>query len=374
MSDSEAARKVRIPRVCLAVGVIIVLLGAPISAQEPEGAPEAPGDRSLYPLFIPFLNLGPLRPESETGVDITLAYANTFSHSWHAKAIKNEFGTLDQPFSLYEAETLHARFPQDNIFFVDADVTRLSVFASLRLASGFSASLEVPWISFAAIRGDGFIEDFHRTFGLGDTQERLSFPRNRFQIVLQSPNGPLQFVDETPSSGLGDVVATTSWRGETSRGFRFSADLALKLPTGDADQFRGSGSLDGGLLLGTSKNFGSSKRWTLRIEGGVVLPGRYRGAIPLALDPSAFFRLLVAGQVRIWSRTWVSLSAVAEQSPLHQQNLGNVAAASGAISLGLAQHILGLGLLELSVTEHLPSPGDTTDIAATLRFRYDLAR
>jgi hypothetical protein len=133
-------------------------------------APEAPGDRSLYPLRVPFLNLGPLRPEGGTGIDITLAYANTFSHSWHASALKFEFGTLGQPFSRSEAETLHSRHPQDNIFFVDADVTRLSVFASLRLARGFSAALEIPWISFSAIRGDAFIEGFHRTFGLGDTE------------------------------------------------------------------------------------------------------------------------------------------------------------------------------------------------------------
>lgn len=349
--------------------LLLVLLAVPIGAQEPERAPEAPGERSLYPLSVPFLDFGPLRPESESGVDITLASANTFSHSWHAKAIKNEFGTLGQPFSLSEAETLHARHPQDNIFFVDADVTRLSVHASLRLAPGFSAALEIPWISFAAIRGDGFIEAFHRAFGLGDTQARLFFPRNRFQIALQSPNGALRFVDETPSSGLGDVVATTSWRGETAGGWRLAADLAFKVPTGDADQFRGSGSVDAGLLLGTSRDLGRSKRWTLRAEGGVVLPGPYRGANPLALEPSAFFRLLIAGQVRIWSRTWVSLATVAEQSPLRRQNLGNVAAASGGVILGLAQRVLGLGLLELSVTEHLPNFGDTADVTAVLRFR-----
>jgi hypothetical protein len=172
---------------------------------------------------------------------------------------------------------------------------------------------------------------------------------------------------------MGDVVATTFWRGEATWGWRLGVDLALKFPTGDADQFRGSGSLDGGLLLGTSKDFGRSKRWTLRAEGGVVLPGRYRGAVPLTLDPSAFFRLLIAGQVRIWSRTWISLDAVAEQSPLHKQNLGNVAAASAGVSLGLAQRVSRRGLLELSVIEHIPSFGDTADVAAALRFKCDFA-
>ena len=356
------------------LGLALLLLAVPTSAQEPERAPDAPGDRSLYPLRLPFLAFGPLRPGSETGVDIVLGQANTFTHSWHPKAIKNEFGTLGRPFTLAEAETLHARHPQDSIFFVDADVTRVSVVAALRLAPGLSAAVEIPWISFSAIHGDGFIESFHRAFGFGDSEERLSFPRNRFQIVLQSPEGPLRFVDRTPSSGLGDAVVTASWRGETTGGWRLEADLALKVPTGDADQFRGSGSVDGGLLLGTSRSFGSSKRWTFRAEGGVVLPGSTRGANPLALDPSAFFRLLVAGQVRVWSRTWISVAGVAEQSPLHRQSIGDVTAAGVAASLGLAQRVHGLGLLELSITEHLPSFGDTPDVAATLRLRCGFVR
>ena len=332
---------------------------------------EAPGVRSLYLLSIPFLHFGPLRPEGGADLDLTIAYGNTFSHSWHPNAIKLEFGTQGRPFLRSEAEELHLRHPQDTIFFVDGDVTRIALFAALPIGRGFAVGLEVPWVSFSALHLDSAVDGFHRAFGIPESQ-RQWFPKRRFQIVLQSPGGPLVYFDCAPGAGLSDIVTTLRWRGEMAGRWHFAADLALKLPTGNADELRGSGSIDGGLLLGIWKSFGSSERWTLLAEGSVVVPGPYRGSLPLPLDPATFFRGLFGLQFRIGSGTFVSLAGVRQQSALHRQDLGDVTAASGEVSLGLAQRLFGHGMVELSITENVPRLGDAPDLVAAFRLRWEI--
>ncbi len=344
-----------------------VVLALFVSRSAP--AIEAPGVRSLYPLSLPFLHFGPLRPEGCSDLDLTFAYANTFSHSWHPNAIKLEMGTQGRPFLRSEAEELHLRHPQDTIYFVDGDVTRVALFGALSLGKGFAIGLEIPWISFGALQLDSAVDGFHRGFGIPDSQ-RQWFPRGRFQIVLQAPDGPLHFFDRTPSAGLADIVSTLRWRGETAGRWHLGVDLAIKLPSGNPDEFRGSGSVDGGLLLGAWNSFGPRQRWTFQVEGGVVVPGPYRGSLPLPLDPAAFFRLLLGIQFRLGSGTTLSLAGVREQSALHRQNLGDVTATSGEVSLGLAQSLFGQGVLELSITENLPRLGDAPDLVAALRFRW----
>lgn len=352
---------------CVVLAAIWVTSQAP--GAEPEPAPPVPGDRSLYLLTLPFLQFGPFRSAMGSGVDVSLFTANTFSHSWHPDAIKTEFGTLGQPFTRAEAEELHLRHPHDTIYFIDGDTTRVSALATLAVGSGLSLGLEVPWISFDGPRTDSFIEGFHRTFGLGDSQ-RLSSPRNRFQVVLQAPNGPLYFHDQTPTEGLGDIVTTLSWQREMPDRWHLAAQLALKLPTGDADQFRGSGSFDGGLLVAVTKGLGEVERWTLRFEGSVVAPGRYRGSAPLGLDPSVFFRAMLGAQLRIGSLTWVSIGAAAEQSPFHRENLLDVSQTAASVSLGISRRLFERCLAEIWVTEHLPSFGDSADVGFGLRLRY----
>ncbi len=346
-----------------------VWLAWPACGAEPVAAPPFPGERSLYLLSLPFLQFGPFRPAEETGVDVSLMTANTFSHSWHPRAIKIEFGTLGQPFSRAEAAELHLRHPQDTIYFIDGDATRVSALATFSVGRGLSLGLEVPWISFDGPHTDSFIEGFHQTFGLGDS-ERPSFPRNRFQVVLQAPHGPLYFYDQTPTEGLGDIVTSLSWRKETAGRWRLAAQLALKLPTGDADQLRGSGSFDGGLLVAVAKGLGETERWTLRLEGSVVVPGPYRGSMPIGLDPSVFVRVLLGAQIRIGSSTWVSLGTAVEQSPFRKDNLLDVAQTAASVNLGISQRLFQRGLAEIWVTEHLPRYGDSADVGFGFRLRY----
>lgn len=356
----------------LVVGALLVL-AAGARGQPADDALAVPGARSIYVLDVPVLHFGPLdyaapRPGRVT-LDLDVAYGNTFSHTWHPQAIHNEFGRNSLPFSREEAETLHGRHPEDFIAFVDADVTRVALRATWGLTKNLVASLEVPVVSFAGLRLDGAVEAFHRALGLYD-EERPNFPKNQFLIVRQRPFGALEYDDQTPTAGLSDAVLTLGYRNETSGGVRLSADVALKTPTGDADQARGSGSFDAGLLVGALVRFGESRRWGLRAEAGLVVPGPFRGNRITTYDVAAFGRLLAAVDARVGSGTILSLSASAEQSPFRRDAVGDEAMTAVGFTVGLTQRLGDRVVARLAILENLPHAGDDTDFSVMLAVRF----
>ncbi|MGA7990293.1 MAG: DUF3187 family protein [Thermoanaerobaculia bacterium] len=349
----------------------LLVLAGDGGAQPVDGTLSIPGARSVYVLDVPFLHFGSLDVSAPHPGGMTfefgVAYGNTFSHTWHAQAIHNETGRNGLGFSRDEAETLHSRHGEDFIAFVDAEVTRLALRVTWGLTDHLSAALELPYVSFSALKLDSTAESFHRAFGLYDA-ERGSFPRNQYLVVRQRPFGALEYDDRQPAAGLSDVVATLRYRGETG-GVRLSADLALKAPTGNADELRGSGSFDAGVLVGALYRFGERQRFGLRAEAGLVVPGRYRGERPVRLDVAAFGRLLAAADVRIGKRTSLSASAVWEQSPFRRDSVGDEAVTSVGLTVGLTRRFGEHVVAGLAFLENLPHSGDDTDFSFSLSIR-----
>lgn len=352
----------------LAVAAFACLSAAAARAQAFEGA-ALPGTRSLYVLDVPFLHFAPLDMAAPRvgALELALdtAYANTFSHTWHSGAIQLEFGSYGQNFTRLDAETLHNRHPQDTIDFIDAEVTRVALTGRFGLGPRLSVGLEVPYLSFSALHLDSAIESFHKAVGLADFQ-RSEYPRGRFQIVRQRAFGALEFDDTTPRAGLGDVTARLAYRDVLSTGTRVGADVAIKLPTGDADSYRGSGSIDVGVIAGASHRFFASRRLGFRAEAALVRPGRFRGDVPSRFDVAIFSRVLAGLDVRLFRATTVSLAVVREQSPFRNDPVGDGARASVEFVVGLAQELSRHTRASLSLTENAPRFGDAADIAVTL--------
>lgn len=345
-----------------------LLLSNPGAGQE--APPAAPLLRSLFLLDLPFLHWGEpaeAREARRLAFGLGLGYGNTFSHTWHPKAIHQELGRLGKPFDRAEAETLHLRHPEDGIAFLDGEVTRLSLTAAYGLSPRLSLAVEVPLLSFTALLVDGAIEGFHGLFTTGDGQ-RPAFSRGRFQLVLQRPSGALLVDDGTPSPGLGDVTASASYRRALPDGTRLSVDVAVKLPTGDASAYRGSGSLDLGLLVSAGKRFGGGT-WGVRLDGGIVAPGPFRGAGPLTLGVSPFLRGALVLDARLGGRTTLSTFAVVEESPFRRDDLDDAATPSVEVGLGLSRRLGAKGSLYLTLVENVPRFGDAPDVAVSLGLR-----
>ncbi len=327
-----------------------------------DSSPLAP--RNTYLLALPFLHFGGLTgtaPEpGELRLRIEGIYSNTFSHTYHADAIKLELGTRGTPFSLAEAEIEHNRHSYETIFFVDSEVLRTSLTAELGLSRELSVAVEIPYLTFSAVSADGAIMAFHRAFGLSQN-ERDDFPRGGFEVALQPAYGALAFDDRRPSAGVGDLSATLKLRHPLRAGVLLSADVSVKAPTGSPDDFRGSGSVDAGAMVGLSKMFGP-QGWFL--QAGGVVPGRWKG--PLGLDASPFGRLLAGTTRLLGARTVVSLAVTLEGSPVSGYHLHAVSQPAVEVVVGARRALGRWGSADLTINEHIPRFGDGTDVGIRL--------
>lgn len=175
----------------------------------------------------------------------------------------------------------------------------------------------------------------------------------------------MQFDNVRPASGFGDVVTTFSWRPTRGlAGLAVGADVAVKAPTGSAEDFRGSGGWDTGMRLYAAKYAG---RWKWTLEVAEVFPGPWKAPVVLSTKPFAKAFLSIARQ--LGQRTFLGASFTWEQSPF-RGNYGDVTRPGGEVALG-AEHNFGRRWkTRLTLTEHIPSMGDRADVGLALRIAY----
>lgn len=360
----------------LGCGALIGLLlfcaadGSVAQTEEPASLPPAFGHRSLYVLHIPILGFAPADtaavPPGTSTWSLETAYANSFSHSWHAPKFHEELGPPGTRFRRDEAEEIHRDFPRDTVWFVDGEVLRTGLAGRFGLAPSWVLSLEIPYLSHRAFSGDGFIQGFHRVVGLGQAG-RSDFPKGRFVVMLQQAGGDaVAFDDRALHSGWGDLTTTLSWRPARSAGSpTFGLDVAVKAPTGSPTDYNGSGGWDGGLLLFVAR---PGQRSSLSAEASVVFPGRWKA--PVSLSTSPFGRVLVSAARLLGSRTWVGVSVAYEQSPFRGEQLGDVSSGGMEVAVGVERQLQRRWATRLTVTEHMPRLGDRADVGLGLRVLY----
>ena len=350
----------------IAAAFLLFAAAAGSAEISPADATPAFGERSLYLLHAPILFFGPADPADlapgELKLTLEEAYANSFSETFHARAIHRDRGLKGRPFQESEAEILHEEFPEDAMAFVDGEILRTSLSGRIGLARSFSVGIEVVYVSHNAFTLDHEIESFHSAFGLKDVGRPL-FPSGRFVLMLQEPGGALEFDDRSPQSGFGDTTVTLSYRAPGGGGgVRYGFDAAVKAPTGSAREYNGSGSWDGG-ATGFVRWFG--RKWNFGAEAGIVFPGSWKA--PAAVATSSFARICVDANRRFGDRTRAGASLTLEQSPFRSERLSGVSRSGGEVALGLERDFSRRWSSRLTLIENLPSLGDREDVALVLR-------
>jgi len=273
-------------------------------------------------------------------------------------------GLVGRPFTLAEAQAIHAQFPEDAVFYVEGDLLRTSLDLRFGLSPVLSLSAGIVWISRDTVHIGSALESFHRTFGL-DQAGRREFPSDAFAVVLQRPGEPLAFDDRVPPDGWGDTTATLSWRPVRGGVWGFGADVSVKAPTGRARAHDGSGSWDAGVLAFARRD---GARWTLDAEAGFVAPGKWRSGAGLPVAP--FARLLLGATRSVGSKTRVGATATVEQSPFRRDRMDDLSRAGVELGLGVERDFGRRGAARLTLTDGLPSLGDRADFGIALRLRY----
>ena len=132
---------------------------------------------------------------------------------------------------------------------LDGESYRLNFILKGGLPGGFEAGMELPWLAYGGGTTDGFIENWHRFFGL-PAGGRNSAPNNRLRYEYARNDVPRLNIRDA-HSGIGDLMFTGGWQfyGDTQSSQAASLRAAVKIPTGDSAVLTGSGSTDLSLWL-----------------------------------------------------------------------------------------------------------------------------
>lgn len=134
---------------------------------------------------------------------------------------------------------------------LDGESYRWVLSARYGLGPRWEAGVEVPYVVLGGGFLDGFIMDWHRTFGLPQGG-RDEAPRNRLDYSYVK-DGVQRLGVNRSGSGIGDISLTSGLNIYSQQDAESRDELtlraALKLPSGDSSALRGSGSVDLSLLL-----------------------------------------------------------------------------------------------------------------------------
>lgn len=153
---------------------------------------------------------------------------------------------------------------------LDGETYRLAFAARYGIAPKWEVGAEIPYLIQGGGFLDGFIVDWHKTFGLSQGG-RDSAPKNRINYSYRK-DGVQKLLMDNSSSGIGDVSLTTGYSLYDASTVQSHDRLALKgsvkLPTGDSNYLRGSGSTDFLLqLCGSMTNY--SEWGSLGVYGSI---------------------------------------------------------------------------------------------------------
>jgi hypothetical protein len=224
------------------------------------------------------------------------------------------------------------------IYLVDGEMQRTELSMRRGFGRDFELGLTVPISRTSGGWSDALIEGVHHMLSIGNAN-RNAYPRNSEIIVLQ--NGTTQYVRDRPGSfGVGDIAITGKYELSLfeDRHISMSISGAVELPTGNAYALNGSGSLDEGLQVLASRDFG---RTTVHATLGILRQGSNRqlgtAAQSLITDTVGVSRLLSEESAAVAQLT-------VSESPFRNIGIAEFNRRTYQLSIGM-QHRIGRSMI-----------------------------
>lgn len=255
-----------------------------------------------------------------------------------------------------------AMTPREQIT-LDGETTRMAFTARIGVTRSVELGVEIPYYLQGGGFLDGFIVDWHNTFGLPQGG-RDTGPKNRINFSYRK-DGVQKLAMDRSASGIGDISLTGGYGlydvREDDHHDRLSLKGVLKVPTGDSAYLFGSGGSDVSLqLCGNMSNY--SEWGSLSLFGSVGALAMSRSDIlrdqhkPLAGVGTAGFG---------WGPApWISFKAQLNgtTSLYSDSSLGQVSKNTMMIIFGGALMFPGETLLDIGVAEDV-SVGTAPDVS-----------
>jgi uncharacterized protein DUF3187 len=152
---------------------------------------------------------------------------------------------------------------------VDAETREARVTIGRSWSSGFAAQLQIPYRYTGGGVLDSAIDSWHEFFGLPEGS-RVFSPQDRVRIAYASGNSVL-FDVQSSQTGLADISLDFGRSLTSTATTSATAWLSVKLPSGDADRFTGSGAADVSLAIAAERRLGDN--WSAFGQAGVAWLG-----------------------------------------------------------------------------------------------------
>lgn len=232
-------------------------------------------ERNQFPFNLIFLQFpargGSTLPRGEHRVLLSQTYSSIFVGS---DIFSGDFAPLSDSRQRLTAPILaaaQAARPGQSLFLVDTEQGRTEIRWRAGITRRIEVGVEVPFLSYRGGSFDGFIEGYHRTFGLADGGREL-YVRNLTEIAL-TLEGDSYFTGQTPDLyQLSDVSLFGRFQVVRSASLVVALSAGVKLPTGDPDRLGGSGGTDCGLEMEGTRRWG---RHRLHFGAGWVRTDRW---------------------------------------------------------------------------------------------------
>lgn len=247
---------------------------------------------------------------------------------------------------------------------LDGETRRLALELRYSPAPGWDLQFELPWLQHTGGSLDSLIDGWHDLWGMPDGG-RSGAPADRLAYRYGGPEGTFNLADS--ASGPGDISLSLSRRLWSGGEGQLDAALGVKLPTGEEQDFLGSGSEDGFVALRGFWTPGEGDwRWSAQLG--------YLRAGELAVIESGGERdLWFAGASLEW-QAWQTVSLLLQvdshAAPLKNSELTALGDTAVLLSAGARWRINPYWALELSVVEDVQvESGPDVVFQAGLRYR-----
>lgn len=321
-----------VPVKVVIAGLFLIFLSAFMASFEPVCAFEGPlQSRNQFPLFMHAD--APGLESARTG--------DSFSASFYYSSV----------FMSHQSQTWNVQ--------LDMEVATLELQYKKDIGRNLELGISIPVISFNSGFMDGFLHDFHKTFGFAD-YGRSARPRNELAYEVRN-NGQLMIRGQS-GTGLGDIRLTAKKMIFTSDP-AVSVSASLELPTGDASKGYGNGSLDAGLSVLVDKRLGENLM--SYFNAGVIFPGNIKAEQTINLKESFFAG---AGLEYLVSPHFGLLGqAIVQTSPFPKTGIGEIDR-TGVILVFGGRYTKAKDSIEFSMTED-PNTAGATDFTVNVLYK-----
>ena len=373
MTDRRARAKSPSPKWGFGVVVVVVLLlGAwPVTGQELGLA----AVRSQFPLDQLVLALSPegagTLSQGKIQLSLSASWSNTFVMSSEVEDWVRTRGPGRRPLGGDEVRQIEALYPGRDLYFIDGEYLRWDIRAEYGLSNRLQLTLTTAVLSPGGGFGDSAIESFHDLVNTGNAHRDL-FPQDHFQMYLRSKTGSFFANGVSSHTVMGDTTLGLKLRAQSLwHGWLGAVAATVKAPTGDDENFGGSGSWDAQLAGYASRKVGAG---FLHVNLAYTSIGGIN--TPSVLDTNDVWA--VAGGYEIWSPhhrvNWL-LQTTISTSMFQDATDSNLSDTSYLVFIGARLPMGARDRLMFGLAENIINFDNSADIALHVAYShtFDLA-